>query len=297
MFSLLALIAVAYLVICFVWDQMPPRMSARRKITMSGWGAPSEPATYGAVTINVDHIEEVLDKISKKTGQKLTLTHFVARALGLAIEACPEINHRMVLGKLLPNKTIDVSLLVACEDPITKKNDLANVTIRSINKKTLKGISDEIIKGAEKLRAGKNEHHKKTNQPMRFIPSVLAGPLISLSSWLACALQIDLPAFGLQAHPFGTCIVTSVANFGIEEGFVPLAPFTRCPFFVCIGKAVKRPTVDENTNEIVVRKQIKLTATTDHRYVDGKEAGKLVMKFLDVCNNLEKYINVDQECI
>lgn len=184
-------------------------MSARRKISMSGWGAPSEPATYGCVTIDLEKIEDLLAKVSEKIGQKITITHFMSRAAGLAIEACPEINCRMVLGKLLPNKTIDVSLLVACEDPKTKKNDLSNVTIRSINKKTLKDISDEVVKGAEKLRSGKNENHKKTNQPMSFLPTLIAGPIISFMAWLACALQMNIPALGLQAHPFGTCIITS----------------------------------------------------------------------------------------
>src|SRR3989338_4071492 len=110
-------------------------MSARRKISMAGWGSPNEPATYGSVTINLEEIEELLKKVSDKICQKVTITHFIARAMGLAIEECPEINSRMVLGKLIPNKTIDVSLLVACEDPKTKKNDVANVTIRSINHK------------------------------------------------------------------------------------------------------------------------------------------------------------------
>ena len=193
-------------------DQNRPHMSARRKISMAGWGSPSEPATYGAVTINLEQIERAIDQLSKKIGQKITITHFVARAMGLAIEACPEINCRMVLGKLLPNKTVDTSLLVACEDPVTKKNDLANVTIRSVNKKTMKDISDEIVLGAAKLRAGKNEHHKKTNGPMNYLPTAIAGPIISFMAWLACALQMDIPALGLQAHPFGTCIITSVAR-------------------------------------------------------------------------------------
>jgi len=74
-----------------------------------------------------------------------------------------------------------------------------------------------------------------------------------------------------------------------------LAPFTRVPLFICIGKAVKRTWVDEETDEISIKKQVKITATSDHRYCDGKELGKLVKTFVDVCNNVEKYLDLEKE--
>ncbi|KAL9645080.1 hypothetical protein ABK040_004571 [Willaertia magna] len=297
MFWFLVYGLLAYLVICIIWDQIPPSMSARRKLSMAGWGSPSEPATYGIVTIDVEGIERLMEKVSKKSNVKLTLTHFIAKAVALAIESCPEINCRMVLGKLVPRKTIDTCLLVACEDPITKKNDLANVTIRSTNSKSLKKIADEVSLEAERLRKGKNNHHVKTLQPLRLLPTIIMRPLIQLSVWLSVSLNISIPAMGIKADQFGSCIITSVAPFDIEEGLVPLAPFTRNPLFVCIGKATKKPFVIEETNEIVARKQMTVTATVDHRYVDGKELGKLVKKFTEVCRNPEKYFDVEKESI
>jgi len=61
--------------------------------------------------------------------------------------------------------------------------------------------------------------------------------------------------------------------FGLDEGFVPPTPFARVPIYVLVGAVSDRPTVVDG--EIIVQKQLTITATLDHRFVDGFEGGRL----------------------
>ena len=53
----------------------------------------------------------------------------------------------------------------------------------------------------------------------------------------------------------------------------PLVPWTRVPFIFLVGKAQERPTVIDG--ELAVRRMLPVSATIDHRVVDGAHIGQL----------------------
>ncbi|MDX1621388.1 MAG: 2-oxo acid dehydrogenase subunit E2, partial [Nitriliruptorales bacterium] len=65
-------------------------------------------------------------------------------------------------------------------------------------------------------------------------------------------------------------IVTSVGMLGLDDAFVPPTPFARVPLYVLIGAVRDRAVVEEG--EVVIRPMLTLTATLDHRFVDGFQA-------------------------
>ncbi len=78
---------------------------------------------------------------------------------------------------------------------------------------------------------------------------------------------------GLEAFPFGSCMVTSVGMFGLDEAFAPHTPFARVPIIVLLGAIRKEPIVENE--EVVVRSRMTITATIDHRYIDGSQGANL----------------------
>jgi len=64
-----------------------------------------------------------------------------------------------------------------------------------------------------------------------------------------------------------------VGVFGLDEGYVPPTPFARVPAYVLLGALRDAPAVIDGA--VVVRKQLTLTATIDHRFVDGYQGGVL----------------------
>ena len=67
-------------------------------------------------------------------GIKLTMTHFVIKALGQLIASLPDLNGKLVFGKFYPHDSVDVSCLVDIEGG----KDLAMILIKETDKKSVK---------------------------------------------------------------------------------------------------------------------------------------------------------------
>ena len=78
---------------------------------------------------------------------------------------------------------------------------------------------------------------------------------------------------GQPAFPFGSAVITSVGMLGVDEAFVPPTPFLRVPLYVTIGKIKDMVFAEEG--QPVVRPGMTITATLDHRFVDGFQAATL----------------------
>jgi pyruvate dehydrogenase E2 component (dihydrolipoamide acetyltransferase) len=67
-------------------------------------------------------------------------------------------------------------------------------------------------------------------------------------------------------------MISSVGMFGLPHGFAPLAWMYDVPLLVLVGEIVERPVVVDH--QVVARSVIPLTATIDHRYVDGSHISR-----------------------
>lgn len=206
-------------------------------------------------------------------GTKISVTTAVVRALALALRDAPSFNSRLVLGRFIPHSTIDVSCLVALDDG----KDLANAKIATADRKTLIEIAGELKSKAEKLRAHKDADFEKSKPLLAMLPVFVLKPLVHTIGYLSGALGLNIPALGVRPFPFGSCLVTSVGMLGIEQAFVPFTPFTRVPLLMAVGEVTKRAVVDAN-EKIIAQRQFTLTATVDHRFIDGSEAARFGKK-------------------
>jgi pyruvate/2-oxoglutarate dehydrogenase complex dihydrolipoamide acyltransferase (E2) component len=80
-------------------------------------------------------------------------------------------------------------------------------------------------------------------------------------------------AFGQPAHPLGSLFVTNIGSFGLDEGYVAPVPPARVPLYICVGAIADAALVVDG--KVAVRPQLVITATADHRLVDGAHAAKL----------------------
>jgi pyruvate/2-oxoglutarate dehydrogenase complex dihydrolipoamide acyltransferase (E2) component len=62
--------------------------------------------------------------------------------------------------------------------------------------------------------------------------------------------------------------------FGLPAGFAPLAWAWRVPILILVGEIVDKPVVRDGRVE--VGKIIPITATLDHRYMDGWHVSRLL---------------------
>ena len=241
----------------------------RRKLVLSTWRAPKEGNIYGKLTLNATNALAYIEEQSRITGTKMTMTHFVGCALARAIRATPSINGYIRFGKFFPHEQVNISYLIALEEG----KNLANTRIENADTLSLLQMSQALRGAATSVRKGEDKEFQKSQNSLSWMPTWLIRPLLWTTGWVTSSLGIGLPMFGLQSFPFGSCMITSVGMFGLDEGYAPHTPFARVPIIVLIGALRDTPIVHDG--EIVIAPMITLTATIDHRYIDGSQGGEL----------------------
>jgi hypothetical protein len=146
--------------------------------------------------------------------------------------------------------------------------------------KPVTAIADELRAQAERLRRGQDEDWERSKGLIQALPTWVLRPLLRFTGWLTSSLGFEARALGLERFPFGSAIITSVGMFGLDEGYAPPTPFARVPLYVLIGAVREQPTVEDG--EVVVRPMLTITATVDHRFIDGFQGGVLAREFHSV---------------
>lgn len=241
----------------------------RRKLAIATWSAPSEGNIFGKLTLDATKMLSYIEHIRRTTGEKVTVTHLVGKAVALALAKAPGLNGRIVLGRYEPFRAVDVTFLVALEGGA----DLAKVKITDLDRRPVTDVARELGRRAEKLRSGQDEEFEKSKGLLRALPTWLLRPLLGAIGWITASLGISVPALGLEAFPFGSCIVTSVGMLGVEEAYAPFTPFARVPLMILVGAVREQPAVVDGT--LTIQPQLTVTATVDHRFVDGFQLGTL----------------------
>ncbi|MCB9641274.1 MAG: 2-oxo acid dehydrogenase subunit E2 [Myxococcales bacterium] len=255
------------------------KMTTRRKLAIATWASPREGNIYGKLTVEMTEALRYIEHLRRTSGEKITVTHLVGRAVAEALAHAPSLNGRIFLGRYIPHKTVDVTYLVALEEGA----DLAKAKVNEADKKTVVDIAKELRELAGRLHKGKDENFEKNKGLLRILPTFMLRPLIWLTGYLTGAMGVEMKALGLERFPFGSCIITSVGMFGLDEGFAPPTPFARVPVYVLLGAVNDRPVVIDG--EVVVRPQMTITATIDHRFLDGFQGGVLAKIVRSVLEN------------
>lgn len=251
----------------------------RRKLAIATWSAPSEGNIFGKLQLDACEVIAYLDWLRAQSGEKVTLTHFIGVAVGRALAKSPGLNGVIRLGSYVPKSTVDIAYLVALEGGA----NLAKAKVCNIDTKRTEDVACELRQLAEKLHKGEDENFKKSMGPIKFLPTWLIRPIVKITGWLTGVMGVSVPALGLEAYPFGSCVITSVGVFGLDEGFAPFTPFAHVPLLVLIGAVRDMPWVVDGS--IQVRPLITVTATIDHRYMDGAQGAVLAKTMRELFAN------------
>src|SRR5262245_62969997 len=121
------------------------KMTTRRKLAIATWSAPREPNIYGKLTVDAGPALKYVEEARQKSGEKVTITHFVGKAVAEALKQAPSLNGRILFGRYRPHKTVDLAFLVSFEEG----RDLAKVKIANADRKTIVEMAREVRERAE----------------------------------------------------------------------------------------------------------------------------------------------------
>lgn len=241
--------------------------STRRKLAIATWAAPREGNIYGKLVCDATEALAYVEHLRKTAGVKVTIGHIIGKAVAMAMKQAPGLNGRIVFGRYVPFETVDIAFLVALENG----RDLAKKKIERADEKSIVEIANILKEGAGKLRDGKDEAFEKSKGLVRLLPTAILSPVLWLTGFLTSSLGIS--AMGLEPFPFGSCIITNVGGFGVDEAYAPPTPFARVPVLILVGAVKDQPAVVDG--KVVPRPIVTITATVDHRFIDGAQLGVL----------------------
>lgn len=248
-------------------------LSPFRKMALGTWRTSYDPTVRGGATLRMEAALAYLDAFRAATGKRLTVSHLMAKAAGHALAAVPDANAVVRLGRIYRRERIGVFFQVASEDPRTGEVDLSGATIFEPHEKSLEAIVDELEQRAASVRGGSDEKERSRGM-FRWVPGALAHPLLRGLGFVNYELNLDLRWMGLPNDPFGSIMITNIGSLGLEDAYPPLVPFSRVPIVVAIGAVADAPVVEDD--RIVPGKVMRLSATFDHRILDGAHAAKLM---------------------
>lgn len=243
------------------------RLTGWRKISSATWGQPSDPQIYGDLEIDARPLQAYA-AAARERGHPVTVTHLVGKAVAHALASHPDLNGRIHRGRFVRRSSVDIFFIASTGGG----QDLSGVRIDQADTKAVTAIADEVASRAGRIRAGEDELGQAKDLLDRLPPRVLRL-LMRVMAWVAIDHDRDLPRAGVRRQTFGSALVSSVGMFGITHAYAPLSTFYRVPFLVLVGEVTDRAVVDAGI--VVARPMLTVTATLDHRYLDGFHAARL----------------------
>lgn len=263
-----------------------------RKVALSAWGPPRSPAAYGMLDIDCEPALAYIDKLRASSGERVTLTHVLGRAIALAIAEHPEVNGFVSRGRLMVRDTVDVFFQVVffddddagkgaekSEKSEKKKGaNLAGAKVRRADQKSTVEIARELRERAGRIRARGDAETARGSATLASLPAPLVGLATRAGGFLSYDLGLDLSRFGVPYDAFGSCLVTNVGVFGIPVAWAPLLCLSRAPLVLTLGAVRPAPVVRDGA--VVVRRVATVGVVFDHRLMDGYHAGKMAQTLL-----------------
>jgi pyruvate/2-oxoglutarate dehydrogenase complex dihydrolipoamide acyltransferase (E2) component len=256
-------------------------LPAWRVMALHAWDAPRDPSVYGLIEVPVEPAQRYIARLREESGMKVTLTHLVGKAVGVALAERPEVNAIVRRGRLYARDTIDVFFQVAFEGG----ENLAGAKVGDVDKKSVVEIARELGQRAERIRTKKDDPTQESARMLSRLPPRLVRTMMKLTETLTYDFDLDLSRFGIPYDAFGSCMVTNVAGYGLTVGHAPLFPPGRVAIVLTVGAVREVPAVVDG--KLIARQSLAIGASFDHRIMDGYHAGRLAKRFREVLENPE----------
>lgn len=245
--------------------------SSYRRIAAAAWDDPRDPTIYGTSEVRAERLLEWIEKKRAETGERITVTHAVARAVALVLGRHRDLNAVPRRRSIYLRKDVDVFLQVVIPNPEKLGGtDLSGLVIRQADTKDTATIAKEVRASVEKIRTGKDKSFEKNRKQANTLPAWAIHKLLRLIDFLQFTLNVDTGFLGAPRDPFGSAMVTSMGMLGVKVAYAPFFPLARCPMLILVGATEDTPVVEDGA--VVVRKVLTLNGTFDHRVIDGYHA-------------------------
>lgn len=239
-----------------------------RKVASTIYKKPSDSKIYGTVELDVTDIEKFIAQ-KRKEGLKTTLTYIMSLIVGRAVRnEVPELNTFVKRGKIAQRDNIDAMVSV-----LLPGGQMGSVRVENADKRTIKEVTEEIAQRIRESRKGDENDTMQSKSMLANIPWPFRKWLFRLYRTITIDWGISIPGIGLDSNSFGSYVVSNIGTVGLDTGYGSLLPSSNVSLVLILGTIQNKPAVVNG--EIVPRRIMLLSATLDHRVVDGSHGGRL----------------------
>lgn len=260
---------------------------------MGSWQTAADPSVYGLLEIEMTKTLAFQNELAAKTGTRISISHFVGKAVAHAMSERPEMNGLIRFKRIYLRKHVDLFYQVnvpgADGDPVGKAN-LTGVVVRGAENLSTAQIAQDLNRQTGKIKGGEEGELMKSVKIMSWMPWPLAHIALNIFSFLTYDLMWDLRFLGIPRDPFGSVMITNVGSMGGDTAWAPLVPYTRVPLLLTVGQVKPRPWVTE-TGTVEARPVMRIGVTFDHRLMDGAHAAAMSRLFEKCFAEPEKYFS------
>lgn len=259
------------------------RVSGWRKLAGSTWGRPMDPQFFGDLELDAGPLLSYLTEARQTAGVHVTLTHLIGKAVAHGLAEVPELRIRLARGREYSRESVDVFFIMTT----ASGQELTGVKVQAADRKPVVEIAGELSRRSAAIDAGQDPELGRGKALLARLPPVPLRLALRLGAWLTSDLNLDLSRLGMPRQAFGGAMITSVGMWGIGHAYSPLAHYYRVPVLVLVGAVRAAPAVAGDT--VVVRPMLTVTATFDHRYVDGFHAARFADAVRSYCEKPSRF--------
>jgi pyruvate dehydrogenase E2 component (dihydrolipoamide acetyltransferase) len=247
-----------------------------RKIAVGSWRHPRDPSSYASLDLDLRPAREFLAQVPSAT--PVTVTHFAIKVLAFCIHRQPELNQVLLRNAFYPRRQVDLFFSVLVRED--RNLGLSGFVLRDVPALSLPDVADTFTRELTRLRQGQREDVARVVRRMQHLPAFMIRPFFRLMEFIQYTLNWAPASLRIPQDRLGSAVVTDIGALGLQNAFVPLPAFARCPLVLCIGKPHEAPRVEHG--QLIVAPQATLTFTMDHRYIDGAQSARGIKRFQQV---------------
>lgn len=242
-----------------------------RKVASTIYKKPTDSKIYGTVDLDVTDLEKFISA-KRKEGVKTTLTYIITLIVGRAIrQDVPELNTYVKRGKIKQREQVDATVSV-----LLPGGQMGSVKVENADKLTITELTDKIAREIRESRKGDENDTMQSKGKLASVPWPFRNWLFKLYKTITIHWGISLPGLGLDSNSFGSYVISNIGSVGLDTGYGSLLPSSNVSVVWILGSINKKPVVIND--EIVPRRIMTLSATLDHRVVDGSHGGRMFRK-------------------
>ncbi len=238
-----------------------------------------DPQFFGDLELDATALLSYIEQARQAAGVHVTMTHLIGKAVAHGLAEVPQLRCRLARGREHERDSIDVFFIVTTDSG----QELTGVKIHGADRKSAVQIADELNRRCRAIDAGQDPELGRGKTLLTTLPARGLRLALHLGAWLTSDLNLDLSRLGMPRQAFGGAMITSVGMWGIERAYSPLAHYYRVPVLVLVGAVHQAPVVV--ADQVVIRPMLTVTATFDHRYVDGFHAAQFAHAVRSYCES------------